>query len=96
MAQRQDDWDQHMWAMQKKLRRTSIFNVYILNRVSRLFLLLKAAIIIQHWFFKIRGDLAESQKMSLVKKRLDKGDRLKVIERVSINSKKVQSYRKMS
>jgi hypothetical protein len=41
LEQRQLEWDQHMFVLQKKLRRTSIFNVYILNRVSRSYLTFK-------------------------------------------------------
>lgn len=41
LEQRQHEWDQHMFVLQKKLRQTSIFNVYILNRVSRFYLTLE-------------------------------------------------------
>jgi hypothetical protein len=49
LEQRQLEWDQHMFVLQKKLRRTSIFNVYILNRVSRSYLTFKRL----QWKFNI-------------------------------------------
>ena len=47
--------------------------------------------IIQHWFFKIRGDLAGSKSMSLLK-RVGKENRIKRRERVSIDSKKLKVH----